>query len=56
MSFKNLLFVASIISTCLSSEVFAGRSVGFHPSSAVGDCDQSFGKVVTKAIPIASTK
>lgn len=54
MSFKKLLFAVSIISTFLSSEVFAGRSVGFRPSGAVGDFDQSLGNTVTKAIPISS--
>jgi hypothetical protein len=54
VSFKKLLFVVSIISTCLSSDVFAGRSVSFRPSGAVGDFDQSLGKTVTKAI-LAST-
>lgn len=54
MSFKKSLFVVSIISTCLSSDAFAGRSVRFRPDITPGDFNKSLGKTVTKAIPIST--
>jgi hypothetical protein len=54
MSFKKSLFAFSIISTFLSSDVFAGRSVRFHPDVPARELNKSLGKTVTKAIPIAT--
>jgi len=54
MLFKKSLLVVSIISTCLSSDAFAGRSVRFTPDVPAGDFNKALGKTVTKAIPIST--
>ena len=54
MLFKKSLLAVSIISTCLSSDAFAGRSVKFRPDITPGDFNKSLGKTVTKAIPIST--
>ena len=54
MLFKKSLLAVSIISTCLSSDAFAGRSIRFTPDVPAGDFNRSLGKTVTKAIPIST--